>query len=106
MYCNCCSFRYFKRIYCKTGRAIQTEKARMTEKLNLKLPGLNGLRAISILLVICCHLEGQYALFPFLPKYFPLILDGQFGVNVFFVISGFLITTLLLNEEKLSGTVS
>jgi len=39
-------------------------------------------------------------------KYIPLLFDGQFGVNVFFIISGFLITTLLLSEEKRSGSVS
>jgi hypothetical protein len=37
---------------------------------------------------------------------FPIILDGQFGVNVFFIISGFLITSLLLDEENLTGSIS
>jgi len=34
------------------------------------------------------------------------ILNGRFGVNIFFVISGFIITTLLLQEEKRAGEIS
>jgi hypothetical protein len=67
-------------------------------------PSLNGLRAISIFFVILHHLliKGQIR-----ENYITdLIPDGQFGVNIFFVISGFLITSLLIkeeiNEEKIS----
>ena len=35
-----------------------------------------------------------------------MIRSGAFGVEVFFVLSGFLITYLLLNEEKLTGSIS
>jgi peptidoglycan/LPS O-acetylase OafA/YrhL len=34
------------------------------------------------------------------------VFDGEFGVGVFFVISGFLITSLLMNEEEKTGTIS
>src|ERR1700731_4127363 len=71
-----------------------------------RLPSLNGLRAISIAIVISFHLirfNLDVDPTPFL--HFP-IFDGQFGVNVFFVISGFLITSLLLNEEKEKGGIS
>ena len=37
---------------------------------------------------------------------YPLLIDAQLGVNVFFVISGFLITNLLLVEEKHTGSIS
>ena len=76
-----------------------------------KLPSLNGLRAISIFLVLFDHLQIKYYIFSeTLPKYFlPIryfLEDGHLGVNVFFVISGFLITTLLLKEEQKNKTVS
>jgi len=79
-----------------------------TESFTLnKYPSLNGLRAISILLVILHHLKLQYTVIPgVVLNYFPLLTDGPFGVNVFFVISGFLITRLLLNEEHIDGKIS
>ncbi|MGO1538345.1 MAG: acyltransferase family protein [Leucobacter sp.] len=55
--------------------------------------GLDGLRAIAVLLVLIYHL-------------FPGILPGGFlGVDVFFVISGFLITSLLLHEYQVNGKI-
>ncbi|MBW8751443.1 MAG: acyltransferase [Propionibacteriales bacterium] len=50
------------------------------------LPGLDGLRGVAILLVL-----GQHA--PTRP-----LIDGFVGVTVFFCLSGFLITTLLVGE--------
>jgi peptidoglycan/LPS O-acetylase OafA/YrhL len=63
-----------------------------------RIPSLNGLRALSILLVIVGHLDEQ-DLHGRLHAAVPMLIDPQFGVNVFFVLSGFLITTLLLQEE-------
>lgn len=55
--------------------------------------GLDGLRAVAVGLVLCYHL-------------FPSSLPGGFlGVDVFFVISGFLITSLLLREIDLRGGI-
>jgi peptidoglycan/LPS O-acetylase OafA/YrhL len=71
---------------------------------------LNGLRTISILMVIGAHLlhhhyftdSNNKAL-----KYFGFIFfNGQLGVNIFFVISGFLITTLLIYEKENTGDIS
>src|SRR5262245_32214375 len=60
---------------------------------------LDGLRCISILAVIWAHGPGQRAtLF--------LLRSGALGVDLFFVISGFLITTLLLRERRSTGSVS
>lgn len=78
----------------------------------VKYPSLNGLRAISILFVILQHLQSQSGVFNTLalPKWLNPFLftiqDGSLGVNIFFVISGFLISSLLLNEEKQTGTIS
>lgn len=73
---------------------------------NVKYPSLNGIRAISILLVIFHHINLYFPVLNGVATYFPIIVDGQFGVNVFFVISGFLITGILLREENKTGTIS
>lgn len=59
--------------------------------------GLDGMRALSILMVLTVHMHD-----PFLWDFF----DGSLGVTVFFCLSGFLITTLLLREEDRNGRVS
>ena len=72
-----------------------------------QIPSLNGLRATSIFIVIFHHLRaaGTFGAFK-APPLLSIFLDGNFGVNVFFVISGFLITTLLIGEEEEYGKVS
>ena len=67
------------------------------------LPSLDGLRGVSILLVLVGHLDGLGAAGIF-PKWFGDL--AHLGVVVFFVISGFLITTLLLAEDAKRGRVS
>jgi peptidoglycan/LPS O-acetylase OafA/YrhL len=67
------------------------------------MPSLDGLRAISIALVLLGHLRGTRNF----PLYKRVIGDtAHLGVVVFFVISGFLITTLLMHEYQLHGTIS
>jgi peptidoglycan/LPS O-acetylase OafA/YrhL len=56
------------------------------------MPGVNALRALAIVLVVLYHL-GQ----PF---------SGSLGVNAFFVMSGFLITSILLREFRETGDIS
>jgi peptidoglycan/LPS O-acetylase OafA/YrhL len=72
-----------------------------------RIPSLDGLRAVSILLVMFAH-WGLTASVPYLNrlpaqqfKYF-----GSLGVSIFFVISGFLITTLLRVEKRKTSTIS
>jgi peptidoglycan/LPS O-acetylase OafA/YrhL len=64
------------------------------------LPGLDGLRAISVLAVIVFH---HYLVGGHEQGWAP---GGFLGVEVFFVVSGYLITSLLLNERRESGRVS
>lgn len=66
---------------------------------------LDGLRALSILGVIWFHSWFLTPQFGFISKT-PLLRDGPFGVDIFFTISGFLITTLLLRERARTGTIS
>ncbi len=58
-----------------------------------RLPALDGLRAVAVLVVIIYH--AGYAGVP-----------GDLGVSIFFVLSGFLITRLLLREWERTGDVS
>lgn len=57
------------------------------------LPALDGVRALAIASVIAYHLDYGWA------------AGGFLGVDLFFVLSGFLITTLLIEERAASGTV-
>ncbi len=62
------------------------------------IPALNGLRGFAILLVLGNHIP--------LRRYQSLLPAGFVGVDVFFVLSGFLITTLLLQEFNATGVIS
>jgi peptidoglycan/LPS O-acetylase OafA/YrhL len=57
------------------------------------MPGIDGLRAIAVAAVFVYHANGGW-----LP-------GGFLGVDVFFVISGYLITSLLLAEHRSTGRV-
>jgi peptidoglycan/LPS O-acetylase OafA/YrhL len=73
-----------------TGRTAQQEQA--------YFGALDGLRALSVLAVVWHHARptGLES---------PLASRGFLGVDVFFVISGFLITHLLMREEARTGRV-
>lgn len=59
------------------------------------LPGLEGLRAFAVLAVIFYHLD--------IPGLFP---SGFLGVDIFFTVSGFLITSQLIRQFHSSGTIA
>lgn len=69
-------------------------------------PGLNSLRFIAASLVVLMHthLGMKQAGLAILPE-FPVLLKGFSAVSFFFVLSGFLITYLLLKEKKYTQTV-
>ena len=69
-----------------------------------RIPALDGLRAISILMVMVSHTNGTHGAFK--TSALSFVDLGRFGVRVFFVISGFLITTLLLAEREKHGRIS
>lgn len=78
-------------------------------KEKLYLPGLNGLRAIAALAVVFSHSTLAMPQFNLAFSPFGLTEDGKpegyllapYGVSIFFVLSGFLITYLLLLEKGL-----
>lgn len=76
---------------------------------HLYFPNLNGLRFIAATLVIIHHIEQAKFKAGFdslwLSSHFIGII-GKLGVVLFFVLSGFLITYLLLHEEKQAGEIS
>ena len=70
----------------------------MSSVLSDRIPSLDGLRTVSILLVIASHAARNFG-----PTAAYNI--GDLGVRVFFVISGFLITGLLIVESEKSGRI-
>src|SRR4051812_19989142 len=72
----------------------------MTAKSNDYFPSLDGLRAISIILVFLSHLLIYSKLTTTSP------VPGGLGVTIFFFISGFLITNLLLAEYRKSHEIN
>jgi peptidoglycan/LPS O-acetylase OafA/YrhL len=71
-----------------------------------RLPTLDGWRAFSILFVLGAHCTITQGFPRQLEPVFRWLFDGSVGVRFFFVISGFLITWLLLIEGQRKGTVS
>jgi len=64
----------------------------LTRRLDY-IPGLDGLRAIAVMLVMVFHARPSF------------LHSGWLGVDVFFVLSGFLITRILLNEQGMTGRI-
>ena len=68
-----------------------------------RIRGLDGLRAAAVVWVMISHYCPEKGTMGVLDR---MIRSGAFGVEVFFVLSGFLITYLLLNEEVATGSIS
>ncbi|HEV2618463.1 MAG TPA: acyltransferase, partial [Acidobacteriaceae bacterium] len=71
-----------------------------------RIPSLDGLRAVSIVLVVGVHSLQRYSIGHTVSLVYYVLLNGALGVQIFFVISGFLITNLLLQERRKTGTIS
>src|SRR5258708_5968957 len=73
---------------------------------NRRIPGLDGLRAVSILLVLIGHASMTIRnLNPHASTLLDYLGNGRLGVLTFFVISGYLITILLKKEWDRSRTI-
>ena len=73
-------------------------------RVSAHLPSLDGLRAFAIGLVLIAHVQHTTDF----PQQLPALLGdlGNLGVRIFFVLSGFLITHLLIRETARNGTIS
>lgn len=71
-----------------------------------RIPSLDGLRAVSIFLVIALHTIQRFNINHHVPLIWYAIFNGDLGVYIFFVISGYLITSLLLHEQQKRGSIS
>lgn len=70
------------------------------EKSSGYFPNLNGVRFIAALMVIISHIELNKSYFDYSNSFQTIKCLGKLGVSLFFVLSGFLITFLLLQEKK------
>jgi peptidoglycan/LPS O-acetylase OafA/YrhL len=79
----------------------------MIKKKVLHLRGLNGIRAIAAVAVLISHISLALPLFGLDPLFTDKkgepagVLMASYGVTMFFVLSGFLITYLLLQEKEI-----
>lgn len=84
---------------------IKTED--YTSYLNVKeIPSLNGWRAIAVIIVILGHLKKMLSPETIGFRILDYVIFADFGVRIFFVLSGFLITTLLIKEKKKAGKIN
>ena len=77
-----------------------------TSTLKGYIPTLDGWRAVAILAVMASHAGHSYSAATGRESFFDRIASGTHGVNLFFAISGLLITSRLLEEWDTSGRVS
>lgn len=75
---------------------MEESSNRSTALLSSYFPSLDGVRAFSVFFVIFTHVQKHGVTW-----YFP----GWLGVDIFFVLSGFLITYLLFREESKMGSI-
>jgi peptidoglycan/LPS O-acetylase OafA/YrhL len=67
---------------------------------SLYIPSLDGIRACAVMLVFVAHVVKLLG-----PDRYQGRIPGEFGVTVFFFLSGYLITTLLRIEHEQSGAI-
>jgi peptidoglycan/LPS O-acetylase OafA/YrhL len=90
---------------CEVGRILKTQNLADAGRIR----ELDGWRGVSILLVLFHH--ALYFAFPMAAGrstrvHHLIMYSGELGVRIFFVISGFVITRLLILEERKYGSIS
>lgn len=85
---------------------MSLENKSLLTELRGRVASLDGLRAISIAMVLSSHAADSCGAPEHLPSWLSWLFNGVLGVRVFFVISGFIITLLLLKEESAAGKFS
>ncbi len=77
-----------------------------TSQRGHRLPSLDGIRAIAILIVVLEHVSGTIGFPASLSRRIDYQPPGGLGVRIFFALSGFLITTLLAGEFAAHGSIN
>ncbi len=72
--------------------------------MNARIPSLDGLRCLSVIFVLIAHFTYSHGS----PIQYNQLFDyyAHYGVLLFFSISGYLITTLLIREQKKNGAIN
>src|SRR5437762_1080558 len=79
------------------------------EKPQVYFPGLHGLRFFAAMMVLFSHVELMKDYHGYSNLYASIMAvyeSGRLGVTLFFVLSGFLISYLLLKEKEVTGSIA
>jgi peptidoglycan/LPS O-acetylase OafA/YrhL len=78
------------------------------DRMKARLVELDGLRGLAVMMVVFGHAQASHGADGYAGGLAPLNLlkDGELGVRIFFVLSGFLITSILMAEYDWSGTIN
>ena len=85
------------------SRSLRGRQTRFVAELHI--PELDGIRAVAVWMVILGHLQGGWSMPAYVKDSIPWLLrlalgHGWLGVDLFFVLSGFLITGILLDSRE------
>jgi len=91
---------------CRGEAMTQVDEAITPPDKTLRYRALDGMRAVAILFVLSAHARSSVDM-PAYPQWWWHLGDlGSLGVRIFFVLSGFIITHLLLRESSREGSIS